>query len=65
MLITDQQPQRMPSFDEVGDRVTADADAEYARNRTDAAIDEIVAGYRIVVGDDLQEAVAETEVTPE
>ena len=65
VLIADRQSQRMPSFDEVRDRVTADADADYARNRTDAAIDEIVAGYRIVVGDDLQEALAGTEATPQ
>ena len=65
VLITDQQPQRMPSLDEIRDRVAADAEAAHARDRTDAAIDEIVGGYRIVVGDDLQEALAGTGATPQ
>ena len=49
VLITDQQPQRMPQFAEVRDRVAAGAEAAYARDRTDAAIDEIVARYQVIV----------------
>ncbi len=55
VLITEQQPQRMPDFDEVRDRVAADAQAARERELTNAAIDDIVARYTIVVGDDLLE----------
>ncbi len=61
VLITDQQPQRMPGFDEVRDRVAADAQAARDRELMDAAIDEIVARYTIVVGNDLQDDGAEAE----
>ena len=49
VLITGRQPERMPDFAEVRDRVAADAEAAHARERTEAAIDEIVAGYRVIV----------------
>ena len=62
-LITDQQPERMPSFDEIRDRVAADAQAARDRDLTDAAIDEIVARYTIVVGADLQDASPEAEAS--
>lgn len=54
VLVTNQQPARMPGFDEVRDRVAADAQAARDRELTDAAIDEIVARYTIVIGADLQ-----------
>ena len=63
VLIADQQPERMPSFDEVRDRVAADAQAARDRELTDAAIDEIVARYAIVIGADLQDGGAEGEVS--
>ncbi len=59
ILITDRQPRRMPDFAEVRDRVAADAEAAHARERTEAAIDEIVADYRVTVGADLENAPAE------
>lgn len=59
VLITDQQPRRMPDFDEVRDRVAADAQAARDRDLTDAAIDEIVARYTMVIGADLQDGGAE------
>ena len=55
VLIAEQQPQRMPGFDEVRERVAADARAARDRELTDAAIDEIVARYTIVIGNDLQD----------
>ena len=63
VLITDQQPERMPSLDEVRDRVAADAQAARDRGLTDAAIDEIVGRYTIVVGADLQDGGAEAEAS--
>ena len=63
VLIADQQPQRMPSFDEVRDRVAADAQAARDRDLTDAAIDEIVGRYTIVIGADLQDGGAEGEAS--
>ncbi|MDE0005785.1 MAG: peptidylprolyl isomerase [Rhodospirillaceae bacterium] len=63
VLITDQQPRRMPDFDEVRDRVAAHAQAARDRDLTDAAIDEIVSRYTIVIGADLQDTGAETEAT--
>lgn len=65
VLIADQQPQRMPSFDEVRERVAADAQAARDRDLTDAAIDEIVARYTIVIGADLQDADEATGAAPE
>ena len=61
VLIADQQPRRMPDFDEVRDRVAADAQAARDRDLTDAAIDDIVGRYTIVIGADLQDAGAEAE----
>ena len=61
VLITDQQARRMPDLTEIRDRVEADALAVRAREQTAAAIDEIVAGYQVIVGADLQEAVAGAE----
>ena len=63
VLVTNQQPARMPGFDEVRDRVAADAEAARDRELTDAAIDEIVARYTIVIGADLQESGAEAEAS--
>ena len=63
VLIADQQPRRRPEFDEVRDRVAADAQAARDRDLTDAAIDEIVARYTIVIGADLQDGGAETEAS--
>lgn len=63
VLITDQQPRRMPDFDEVRDRVAADARAARDRDLTDAAIDEIVSRYTIVIGADLQDTGEETGAT--
>ena len=63
VLITDQQPERMPSFDEVRDRVAADAQAARDRGLTDAAIDEIVGRYTIVIGADLQDGDAAAEAS--
>lgn len=63
VLITGQQPRRMPSFDEVRERVAADAQAARDRDLTDAAIDEIVARYTIVIGADLQDGGEETEAS--
>ena len=54
VLIADRQPRRMPEFAEVRGRVAADAEAAHARERTEAAIDEIVAGYRVIVGADME-----------
>jgi len=62
-LIADQQPRRMPSFGEVRDRVAADAQAARDRDLTDAAIDEIVARYTIVIGADLQDGGVEAEAS--
>ena len=56
VLVTNQQPERMPDFDEVRERVAADAQAARDRALTDAAIDEIVSRYTIVIGADLQTA---------
>ena len=61
MLVTDRQPRRMPDFTEIRDRVEADALAVRVREQTEAAIDQIVAGYQVIVGADLQEAVAGAE----
>ena len=61
VLVTNQQPERMPSFEEVRDRVAADAQAARDRELTEAAIDEIVARYTIVIGADLQAGDAEAE----
>ena len=61
VLVTDQQPRRIPDFDEVRERVTADAQAARDRDLTDAAIDEIVGRYTIVIGADLQDGGAEAE----
>jgi len=63
VLIAGQQPRRMPSFDEVRERVAADAQAARDRYLTDAAIDEIVSRYTIVIGADLQDGGAEGEVS--
>ena len=63
VLVTNQQPERIPSFDEIRDRVAADAQAARDRDLTDAAIDEIVARYTIVIGADLQDTGAETEAS--
>ena len=63
VLIADQQPERMPSFDEVRDRVAVDAQAARDRDLTDAAIDEIVGRYTIVIGADLQDTGAEAEAS--
>ena len=60
ILITDQQPRRAPSFDEVRDRVAADAQAARARTRTEAAIDEIMARYRVTLSPDLETTRPET-----
>ena len=65
VLVTNQQPERMPGFDEVRDRVAADAQAARDRALTDAAIDEIVSRYTIVIGADLQTADEGTEALPE
>ena len=65
VLVTNQQPERMPDFDEVRDRVAADAQAARDQALTDAAIDEIVARYTIVVGADLQAADEGTGAPPE
>ena len=63
-LVTGQEPERMPGLDEVRDRVAADAQAARDRALTDAAIDEIVARYSIVIGADLQEAGAGVVASP-
>ena len=63
VLVTNQQPERIPSFDEIRDRVAADAQAARDRDLTDAAIDEIVARYTIVIGADLQDTGAATEAS--
>ena len=63
VLIADQQPERMPSFDEVRERVAVDAQAARDRDLTDAAIDEIVGRYTIVIGADLQDTGAEAEAS--
>lgn len=63
VLVTSQQPARMPGFDEVRDRVAADAQAARDRDLTDAAIDEIVARYTIVIGADLQDNGGEAEAS--
>lgn len=65
VLITNQQPERMPDFDEVRERVAADAQAARDRALTDAAIDEIVSRYTIVIGTDLQTADEGTGAVPE
>ncbi len=52
-LITDQQPGRAPSLEEVRDRVEADARAARARQQTDAAIEEIMGRYEIIVSPEL------------
>ena len=64
VLITDQRPERMPDFAEVSDRVAADAQAARDRDLTDAAIDEIVGRYAIVIGADLQDGAAGNGTTP-
>ena len=61
VLIAGQQPRRMPDFDEVRERVAADAQAARDRELTDAAIDEIVARYTIVIGAELQGGGAQAE----
>ena len=61
VLVTDQQPQRMPGFSEIRDRVAEEAQAARDRELTDAAIEDIEARYRIVVGADLQAGDTETE----
>jgi len=53
VLITRQEPERAPSFAEVRDRVAADAQAERAREQTEAAIQDIMARYDVVVSPDL------------
>lgn len=65
VMVTNQQPERMPDFGEVRDRVAADAQAARDRALTDAAIDEIVARYTIVIGADLQTADEGAEAPPE
>ena len=65
VLVTNQQPERMPGFDEVRERVAADAQAARDRALTDAAIDEIVSRYTIVIGGDLQTDDEGTEALPE
>lgn len=63
VLIAGQQPRRMPGFDEVRGRVAADAQAARDRDLTDAAIDEIVGRYTIVIGAGLQNGGAEAETS--
>ncbi len=63
VLITDQQPRRMPDFDEIRGRVAADAQAALEREMADAAIDEIVARYRIVADPGLLDAAGEAETS--
>ena len=63
VLIAGQQPRRMPDFDEVRERVVADAQAARDRDLTDAAINEIVGRYTIVIGADLQNGGAEAEAS--
>ena len=53
VLITNRSPARSPSFEEVRDRVRADADAARARAATEAAIQDIMSGYDVVVSPDL------------
>lgn len=65
VMVTNQQPERMPDFDEVRDRVAADARAARDQALMDAAIDEIVARYTIVIGADLQNADEGTGAQPE
>ena len=65
VLVTNQQPERMPGFDEVRERAAADAQAARDRALTDAAIDEIVARYTIVIGADLQTVDEGTGAAPE
>ena len=61
VLITNQEPERAPSFAEVRDRVAADAQAARAREQTEAAIQDIMAQYEVVVSPELgtPEATAE------
>jgi len=61
VLVTNQEPERAPSFAEVRDRVAADAQATRAREQTEAAIQDIMAQYEVVVSPELgtPEATAE------
>ena len=49
VMITDQEREREPSFEEVRDRVEADAQAAQARQNTELAIREIMDQYKISI----------------
>lgn len=61
VLITNQAPARAPSFEEVRDRVQADAQAARAREQTEAAIQDIMDRYEVVISPEL----TSTEAAPE
>ena len=48
-MITNQEREREPSFEEVRDRVEADAQAARARQNTELAIREIMDQYKISI----------------
>lgn len=56
VLVTNQAPARAPSFEEVRDRVEADAQAARARQQTETAIQEIMDRYEVVVSPELTES---------
>ena len=53
VLVTNQAPERAPTFEEVRDRVESDAQAARARAQTEAAIQDIVNRYEVVIAPDL------------
>ena len=53
VLITSQEPARSPSFQEVRERVQTDAQAARAREQTEAAIQNIMDQYDVVVSPEL------------
>ena len=54
MLITNQAPERTPTFEEVRDRIESDALAARARAQTEAAIQDIMNRYEVVISPDLE-----------
>tara|TARA_B100000029_G_C17599798_1_gene965375 strand:- start:4010 stop:4894 length:885 start_codon:yes stop_codon:yes gene_type:complete len=53
IMVTDQEPERMPSFEEVINRVETDARAAKARENTELAIQEIMNKYDVVIDPNL------------
>ena len=54
VLITNQAPERTPTFEEVRDRIESDALATRARAQTEAAIQDIMNRYEVVISPDLE-----------